>query len=238
VSTVQLDRLGRPYSSAMISTSLLGRSPGNKGKTYPAEIYSPEEVRAIMRVAGRGLAGARMRAYITMLYRCGMRAQETLDLELRDVDFHNGTVLVRHGKGNKRGVIGIDDQALAVLRVWLDQRAALEPPRGAPVFVTITRGNVGSPLQYSQVVERLHELGAKAGLEKRVHPHGFRHTFAVELLREGVNPYQIMKLLRHSDLATTMRYLDHLMPGEVVAVARARTWEGLDERQARELLGA
>jgi integrase len=238
VSYDRFDRLGRPYTAAMKWEGLVGRPPGNKGQTYPAELYRREEVQAIMRAAGRGYAGARMRAYVTLLYRCGLRAQETLDLMVRDVDFREGTILVRHGKGDKRGVIGIDDQALAVLRVWLDRRAELEPPRGAPIFCTVTKGNVGSPWQYPQMVERLHELGAKAGIEKRVVPHGFRHTYAVELLREGVNPFQIMKLLRHSDLATTMRYLDHLMPGEVVAVARARVWEGFDPRGVEELLAA
>jgi integrase len=232
------DRLGRPYTQAMKWEERVGRAPGNKGKTYPVELLTREDVQAILRASGRGLAGDRMRAYVSLLYRCGFRAQETLDLAVRDVDFREGTILVRHGKGDKRGVVGVDDAALAVLRVWLGRRATLEPPRAAPIFCTLTRGNIGAPWQYPQVVERLHAVAVKADVDKRVVPHSFRHTYAVELLREGVNPFQIMKLLRHSDLATTMRYLDHLMPGEVVAVARARVWEGFTPGRVEELLAA
>lgn len=56
----------------------------------------------------------------------------------------------------------------------------------------------------------LHRLGDRAGIGKRVHPHGLRHTFADELRRAGVDVVTISKLLGHSSIAVTSRYLDHL----------------------------
>lgn len=219
-----IDRLGRPNPLIPFADERRGVPAANAGLKYPAEIYTPSEIHALMRAAGRGLTGARLRALIALYWRCGLRASEGLALELRDIDLDQGTVVVRHGKGDKRRMLGIDDQALAVVEVWLAARAGLGVPRGSRVFCTITRGNIGSPYGYPSLAERLREVGQKAGLEKRVHAHGFRHTAAVDWLREGHSPLHIMKMLGHSDLATTMRYLDHLAPAEVIDIARSRTW--------------
>jgi integrase len=68
-------------------------------------------------------------------------------------------------------------------------------------------------------------LAAKAGIEKRVHPHGLRHTHAAELAREGVPMNVIQAQLGHSSLATTSRYLAHVAPQHVVEAMKAREWE-------------
>ena len=68
----------------------------------------------------------------------------------------------------------------------------------------------GTPVSDDYVRMLLRRLAAKAGIEKRVHPHGFRHSFAVELEAEGVPVTVISKLLGHSSIAVTSRYLDHL----------------------------
>lgn len=232
MSTVQLDRLGRPYASIMRPELRRGVAPANKGQRYPAEIYSAGEIDALMRHAGRGYSGDRSRAAITLMWRCGLRVAEVLALELRDVDLHEGTVLVRHGKGNQRRILGLDAQAAAVVKVWaVDDRRELRLPRSAPMFATFSRGFEGGVWAYPQVRNRLAQIAERAGVDKRVHPHGFRHTFAVNLLREGQNAYQIMKALGHNDLATTMRYLDHLYPGEVIEMMQQRAWETVESHR-------
>ena len=147
-----------------------------------------------------------------------------LDLELRDVDEGEGTLTVRHGKGNHRRVVGLDPPAFAVLERWLAARATLGVPRGSKLFCTITAGNVGSPLGAPQWRDTIKRLGEKAGIEKRVHSHGLRHTHATELRREGVDLLVISKQLGHADLATTERYLNHLEPREVVETMQRRDW--------------
>jgi site-specific recombinase XerD len=202
-----------------------GQRPPNHGQKFPAEILTPAEVARLMDACPRrGPSGIRNRALIVVLWRGGLRTQEALDLELRDVDRDAGTLTVRHGKGNRRRVVGFDPAAFAVLEQWLQARAKLGVPRGAKVFCTITRGNIGQPLSGGYWRETIKRLGRKAGIEKRVHSHGLRHTHATELRREGVDLVVIQRQLGHSSLGVTARYLDHLAPTEVVDKMRARHW--------------
>jgi integrase/recombinase XerD len=74
------------------------------------------------------------------------------------------------------------------------------------------------------VRDMLKRLKARAGLEKRVHPHGLRHTHAAELVREGVPINVIGDQLGHSSLAVTDRYLRDVAPADVIALGKSRTW--------------
>ena len=69
------------------------------------------------------------------------------------------------------------------------------------------------------------KLARKAGIAKRVHAHGLRHTHAAELAAEGVPMNLIQAQLGHSSLATTSRYLDHIAPTQLVEAIRARRWQ-------------
>jgi site-specific recombinase XerD len=222
---VLLDRLGRMRSTVNRPGCKAGQRPANHGRRFPAEVLTTEEIsRLLAACARRGPSGLRHRALIVVLWRGGLRCQEALDLEPRDVDAVEGTVLVRHGKGNRRRVVGLDPQAFAVLERWMDARAKLGVPRGSKLFCTITAGNVGAPMGAPQWRDTIKQLGIKAGIEKRVHSHGLRHTHATELRREGVDVLIISRQLGHADLATTQRYLEHLEPREVVEAMQHRSW--------------
>ena len=67
-------------------------------------------------------------------------------------------------------------------------------------------------------------LARRAGIEKRVHPHGLRHTHAAELAFEGLPMNAIQAQLGHASLATTSRYLAHIAPAELVKAMQVRTW--------------
>jgi site-specific recombinase XerD len=202
-----------------------GQAPPNKGLKFPAEVLTPAEIgRLIDACPRRGPGGLRNRALIVVLWRGGLRCQEALDLELRDVDREKGTLLIRHGKGDRRRVVGMDPVPFAVLERWLECRRRLGVPAGRKVFCTITQSNLGRPMLPSYWRKTIKRLGEKAGIEKRVHSHGLRHTHATELMREGVSVFHISRQLGHSSLAITQRYLDHLEPGEVVAVMQQREW--------------
>ena len=71
----------------------------------------------------------------------------------------------------------------------------------------------------------LPRLGRKAGIERRVHAHGFRHTHAAQLRAEGVDIGIISKQLGHRSIATTARYLDHIAPQQVIEAIRGRSWQ-------------
>lgn len=193
-----------------------------KGQKYPVEILTPEEVnRIITACSGRAPTGIRNRALVAVLYRAGLRIGETLDLRPKDLDRERGTIRILHGKGDKARTVGMDPAGFALVERWLDKRATLGINGRSPVFCTLKGGR----MEESYVRQMLIRKAKKAGIEKRVHPHGFRHTFACELRKEGVDIKLIQQQLGHRWLSTTARYLQHLEPGAVVETMAARTWE-------------
>lgn len=196
-------------------------SPWNKGKKLPVEILTNEEVgKLILACSNRAPTGIRNRALIVCLWRCGLRVSEALALRPKDIDSKAGTIRVLHGKGNKARTVGIDPQALAVIQRWLDRRAELGITGRSPVFCTLD----GSGIASVYVRNLLRRLGVKAGIEKRVHPHGLRHTHASELRQEGIDIGIICRQLGHANTAVTARYLDHVCPKSVVETMQNRVW--------------
>ncbi len=157
---------------------------------------------------------------IVTLYRAGLRISEALALLPKDLDAEAGTVRVLHGKGDKARLVGIDAGALAEIQRWLDRRSALGISAWKPIFCTLEGGNV-SPDYVRGLMKR---LAAKAGITKRVHAHGLRHTHASELRAEGIDLGVISKQLGHAGLQTTVRYLDHVAPQQVVDAIKGREW--------------
>ena len=198
-----------------------GRTSINKGKTFPAEILTGEEVRRLLGVISEtSSVGLRNRALIVTLYRAGLRHAEALALMPKDVDLSAGSITVLHGKGDKRRMVGIDGGAAPILSAWSERRTELSFGPGEPLFCTL-RGTQMAPSYLRGV---LPQLAAKAGIAKRVHPHGLRHTHAYELAMERVEMPIIQRQLGHSSLATTDRYLNHIAPQQVIEAIAKRDW--------------
>lgn len=197
--------------------------PANKGVTYPAEILSPTEVAQLFRsCSNRAPTGIRNRALITILYRAGLRISEALALKPKDVDRKAGTVRVLHGKGNKARVAGIDPSSFAAIDRWLDKRKELGLTGRSPLLCTLQ----GDSIDPSYVRHLMKRLATKAGIEKRVHPHGLRHSHAAELASEGHAMNLIQSQLGHSSLATTSRYLAHIQPQQLIDAMQHRApWQ-------------
>jgi site-specific recombinase XerD len=102
----------------------------------------------------------------------------------------------------------------------MDVRAAYVS-RGRPLFCTLQGGEI----QQQYVRNLLRRIRAKAGVDKRVHPHGFRHTHAAELVQEHAPMTVIRDQLGHTSLATTDRYLRGIAPEQVIDFGRNRNWE-------------
>ena len=129
MSNVLLDAAGRRRSPATMPGFHSGRPPRNKGRRYPADPPTVEEIVAVMRQAGTTPHGLRMRGLIVVLWRAGLRIHEALALTEADLDARRGSVLVRRGKGGRRREVGMDDWAWEQLQQWLDcpRRAARRP---------------------------------------------------------------------------------------------------------------
>ncbi len=94
-----IDVAGRRRSPATTREFHFGRTPGNKGMSYPADPPRVEEIVAVMRQAGTGVHGDRLRGLVVVLWRAGLRISEALDLHERDLEPGRGALLVREGKG-------------------------------------------------------------------------------------------------------------------------------------------
>jgi site-specific recombinase XerD len=190
-------------------------------RRLPPEVLVAAEVHALMAgCSSRAPTGIRNRALIAVLWRSGLRLGEALALRPKDIDPVRGSVSVLHGKGDKHRTIGMDPQAFAVVERWLETRRRLGIDGRAPVFCTLRGGELAQPY----VRTLLPRLARKAGVAKRVHAHGLRHTCAFELAGEGMPPHLIQQHLGHSSLATTDRYLRHLGLQEVIDAGRKRDW--------------
>ena len=111
MSELLLDAAGRRRSPATLPDFHAGRPPRNKGIRYPADLPTVEEIVPVMRAAGDGVHGRRLRGLIVVLWRAGLRIQEALALTEADLDARRGSLLVRRGKGGRRREVGMDDWA-------------------------------------------------------------------------------------------------------------------------------
>ena len=189
----------------------------------PPEVLTDDEVCALMRACGRQApTGRRNRALIAVLYRTGLRINEALSLYPKDLELDEGSVRVLNGKGGRSRTVGLDPGAAAIIERWLDARSRLGQGGGQPVFCTLR----GRPMADAYVRVMLKRLAVRAGIEKRVHAHGLRHTHAAQLRAEGVDIAIISRQLGHASINTTARYLDHLAPRAVIEAMRGRSWTG------------
>jgi site-specific recombinase XerD len=205
------------------SASSSSTSSSSRPRRRPPEVLTePEAIALLCACSQRAPTGVRNRALIAVLWRSGLRISEALALELRDLDLEAGTLRVRHGKGDRSRTVGVDEQTAAMLARWLDRRRTLGPGARAPVFCTLQGGR----LDTSYVRRLLPRLARKAGVDRRVHAHGLRHTYAAELARERTPINVIRDALGHSTLAVTDRYLRDVAPMHVIDTIRARSWDG------------
>jgi site-specific recombinase XerD len=196
-----------------------GRAPRNKGRRYPADPPTVEEIIAVMRQAGSRADGARLRALIVILWRAGLRIGEALDLAETDLDASRGAVLVRRGKGGRRREVGMDRWAWSQLESWLVVRRRL--PVGA--LLCVVRGvSAGRHWDPSSARKQLARTAAQAGVRRRFAPHQLRHAHAVEMAHEGVPLVVIQRQLGHANLGVTSIYLQGIDSSEIIDTVHAR----------------
>jgi integrase len=199
------DRRGYYRSPVTLGSYRQGKPSPVKGRRFPPEPLTPDEVWALVDACGRGRAGRRNRALIIVMWRAGLRVSEALALRPKDVDLERG--------------------ACAIVERWTLERRELGVPARAPLFCVISRPTLGEPLNSSYVRELLHKLAVKAGIEKRVHPHGLRHSYASYLAERPDVPLRtIQAMLGHTSLATTERYLHRLNPAQELELIRSLQW--------------
>ncbi|WP_345242469.1 tyrosine-type recombinase/integrase [Pontibacillus salipaludis] len=154
---------------------------------------------------------AGFRDYVSMLVmlKCGLRVNEIDSLEVEDIDFENG-MLILPGAKNKNRKTRMVPMTEKVQKNLAQLVTETRDYFGADVTHVFTN-QFGEPLRYDRIRKRMDSYARKAGLkdEVRASPHSLRHTFAVNYLKNGGDIRSLQMILGHADLATTQRYLDY-----------------------------
>jgi integrase/recombinase XerD len=182
--------------------------PGPRRRRRLPHSLRPAEIDAICdAVRGSDAFALRDRLVFELLYGCGLRSQELVDLGCDDVHARRGELLVR-GKGGKMRMVPLGDEAAAALERYLASgRGALGRPGGPPPpppHGPQQRPRNGRPLHTSDVRRIVAKYAAVAGLAAS--PHMFRHAYATHMLEHGADLRAIQELLGHSSVSTTQIY--------------------------------
>ena len=153
-------------------------------KRYPAEVLTRREIEAILEACGsESWTDRRNYALLVLLWRTGLRISEALALRPCDVDVERGAIRVLRGKGGRARTVGIDQIGIEAIKGWMQEHRSMGYTSGEVLFVTRS----GLPLSQGYLRRKIPELARAAGIHKRVHAHGLRHTHASELRAEGVD---------------------------------------------------
>ena len=219
MESVLYDAAGHRRSPATMPGYHQGRPPRNKGLRYPADPPTVDEIVAVMRAAGEGPDGARLRALIVILWRGGLRIGEALALAETDLDQSRGAILVRRGKGGRRREVGMDRWGWAQLEPWLELRTGL---RAGALLCVIHGPTSGRHWEQSAARKQLHRTAMLTGVRRRFAPHQLRHAHAVEMAHEGVPLVVIQRQLGHAHLGVTSIYLQGIDSSEIVDTVHSR----------------
>lgn len=225
-----VDRRGLPRTVATMPGYGRGRRNPSKGRQYTPDPPRPEEVAAFIEVLARpwskmenrqgALSRERLYAATVTLWRTGMRISELLDLHERDLNRNDYSIAIRHGKGNKFRLIGMDEWGWEILNAWITGPRRELPP--GPVFPVVSGATAGMSWSAADVRRQMHRAAHRAGIPRRWHPHGLRHACAVEMWREGIDVFVISRQLGHSRVDITMAYLRGLTLVELMQPIRDR----------------
>ena len=147
--------------------------------------------------------GARNRAIIEVLFSCGLRVSELVNMKLSDLYLEDRVLLVR-GKGKKERLVPVSNKAIADLKRWFFDRNLMKIKPGEDDYVFLSRR--GAHLTRTMILIMVKRQAEEAGIKKTISPHTFRHSFATALLQGGADLRSIQAMLGHEKIDTTLVY--------------------------------
>ena len=165
------------------------------------DTLSTEEIdRLIGSIDDSTAKGLRDRAILEVLYSCGLRVSELCDLKLGDLFFTEGYIRVI-GKGDKQRLVPVSSIARSRIQLYMDVRQK-DKQKEEILFLN----NRGKKLTRVMIFTIIKQAAQRAGIDKKISPHTFRHSFATHLLEGGANIRQVQELLGHENILTTEIY--------------------------------
>ncbi|MGQ9818726.1 MAG: site-specific tyrosine recombinase XerD [Candidatus Kapaibacteriales bacterium] len=173
-------------------------------RTLP-EFLTIEEVEKFINIIDvSNPAGIRNRAMVEVLYGCGLRVSELISLKSRDVLFDYEIVRV-FGKGNKERIVPIGSTALTWVKEFIHKSRPIFS-KGKTLTDILFLNHKGEKFSRMGIWKILHKYAVLIGLDSKVHPHIFRHSFATHMINAGADIRIVQELLGHSVISTTQIY--------------------------------
>lgn len=173
------------------------------------DVLSDEEIEHLLSLLDSSAdTGCRDRGIVCLMLESGLRLDEVVQLRVEDLHLKESYVKVR-GKGDKEGYVPFGPTTQKTLSRYLEHFRRPANARQPGFFLNI----FGEPLSYSAVQSSFVRLAKRSGIS-RLHPHLLRHTAATRMLSNGADLHTVQRLLRHSDVRVTLRYL-HLVPDQL-----------------------
>jgi len=148
--------------------------------------------------------GERNKAMLEVLYSCGLRVSELVNLKISNIYFNEGFIRIT-GKGDKERLVPIGKQAIKCLNIYLEQVRVHQPIQtGFEDFAFLNRR--GKPLSRVMIFTIIKNLVEKMNIKKSISPHTFRHSFATHLIEGGADLRAVQEMLGHESITTTEIY--------------------------------
>lgn len=196
-----------------------------KEKDKTIKHFSWEEIKLLLDTPDKkSFAGLRDYTIMALLLDTGIRISELCGLRIKDINLDAKHLFVT-GKGNKERIVPLGNEAIRSIQQYLFHVSDLSPEDFA--FVTVNN----KPINRNTALQRIKYFGEKANIEGvRVSPHTFRHTFAINYLKNGGNGYYLQSILGHSSSDMTKRYLQYI---ESDAIEAHQQFSPLDKIKMR-----
>ena len=172
-------------------------------KKLPIFLNVQEVERLLEAPNSKSLFGQRDRAMLELLYSCGLRVSELINLSYHNINLKDEFIRI-HGKGNKERLLPMGEIAIDYLTKYeLNSRPVLLKNGQSDSYFLSNRGRAMSRQNFFYIIK---DYASKAGIDKPLSPHSLRHAFATHLVQKGADLRSVQLMLGHSDISSTQLY--------------------------------
>ncbi len=178
-----------------------------RSKKLPVVLEKDEQEKLLHVFNTRYPTAKRNKTMIQLMLDTGLRLSEAINLKWENINLMTGKVEIIEGKGAKDRILWVNNGTLNLLKEWKEVQAEELNKRDIDIIPKLVFTTLkGNKLDPGNIRSMVYKYSDKAGVDKNISPHTFRHTFATDLYRETKDIRLVQKALGHSDLSTTMIY--------------------------------